>query len=75
MKFTKSNTRKVFFETELERIDTEKNTRNVNDSGNLPTKKKSVISFLYREYLSLEKIHQLSQLQLPTLYIFFSLGY
>ena len=61
---------------QLEKIETAKKTQWFNDSRwfddlqNPPTKKKNVISFLCREYLSLENIHQLSQLQLPTLYLF-----
>ena len=76
VKFAKLNTRKIFFEIQLEKTDTAKKTQRFNDSRwfddsqNPPTKKKNVISFLCREYLSLENIHQLSQLQLPTLYLF-----
>ena len=61
---------------QLEKIETAKKTQWFNDSRwfddlqNPPTKKKNVISFLCRECLSLENIHQLSQLQLPTLYLF-----
>ena len=48
-------------------------TRKVNGLRNSPTKKKNVISFLCREYLSLENIHQLSQLQLSRFISFFPL--
>ena len=62
VKFTNLDTCKVFFEIQLVKIDTTKKTRKVNDLQNSPTKKKIVISFLCREYLSLGNIHQLSQL-------------
>ena len=79
VKLAKLNTRKVFFEIQLEKIDTTKKTQWFNDSRwfddlqNPPTKKKNVILFLCRECLSLENIHQLSQFQLPILYLFFPL--
>ena len=50
----------------------EKN-RKVNGLQNSPTKNKNVVSFLCREYLSLENIHQVSQLQLPRFISFFPL--
>ena len=77
VKLPKLNTRKIFFEIQLEKIDTAKKTQWFNDSRwfddlrNRPTKKKNAISFLCREHLSIENIHQLSQLQLPI--SFFSL--
>ena len=49
-------------------------TRKVNGLRNSPTKKKNVISFLCREYFSLENIHQLIQLQLPRFISLFPLS-
>ena len=74
VKLVKLNTRKdTTQDTTRENWYREK-TRKVNGLRNSPTKKKNVISFLCREYLSLENIHQLSQLQLPRFISFFPFG-
>ena len=77
--FTNSaETRKIKYpqsilqDTTRENCYREKN-RKVNGLQNSPTKKKNVVSFLCREYLSLENIHQVSQLQLPRFISFFPL--
>ena len=77
--FTNSaETRKIKYpqsilqDTTRENCYREKN-RKVNGLQNSPTKKKNVVSFLCREYLSLENIHQVSQLQLPKFISFFPL--
>ena len=78
--FTNSaETRKIKYpqsilqDTTRENCYREKN-RKVNGLQNSPTKKKNVVSFLCREYLSLENIHQVSQLQLPRFISFFPLN-
>ena len=73
VKLMKLNSRKVFFEIQLQKIDTAKNLEKSMVWEIHPQKKKNVISFLCREYLSLENIHQLSQLQLPRFISFFPL--
>ena len=73
VKLMKLNSRKVFFEIQLEKIDTAKKLKKSMVWQIHPQKKKNVISFLCREYLSLENIHQLSQLQLPRFISFFPL--
>ena len=77
--FTNSaETRKIKYpqsilqDTTRENCYREKN-RKVNGLQNSPTKKKNVVLFLCREYLSLENIHQVSQLQLPRFISFFPL--
>ena len=70
MKLMKLNSRKVFFEIQLENIDTAKKLKK-SMVWEIHQQKKNVISFLCREYLSLENIHQLSQLQLPRFISFF----
>ena len=62
----------ILQDTTRENCYREKN-RKVNGLQNSPTKKKNVVSFLCREYLSLENIHQVSQLQLPKFISFFPL--
>ena len=72
MKLMKLNSRKVFFEIQLENIDTAKKLKK-SMVWEIQQQKKNVISFLCREYLSSENIHQLSQLQLPKFISFFPL--
>ena len=74
VKFLKVDTRKVLLEIQFEKIDTAKKLGKSMISEIHPQNIiKNVFSFLSREYFSLKNMHQLSQLKLPTLYIFFPL--